>query len=1200
MCVQAIRAGKLEVTLPALFSKCRGLTKRVNLVGSAGIGKSTVCQCIVSQWSSGSLFPEFPLVLWVHLRHMTSERYPMGDNYTVLDVIARECLGVPLSPRLRSALGSLYDPYRSLWILDGYDEIVGRVPAHLSPAFTHMMSGHNRLLTGRPHAMMSLPCDVRVEVAGFRDENITEFVGRFLNAMAADPGAGSVNPRTHPVYGYMRSHPLVWELAHVPINLVLLCHVLQDGAIDTDLSLTELYAHVEERMWRRYCQRQGCDMHALTTAMLREQTGTLAHVLSLIAFRGMQDGVVLLPGASIQDWLLSCDCRVVASSSDTLWDLLGDCGVLLPQSVTPDPRDAQFLFLHLTLQEYFAAQHVARECRAGRSVTSSPDLLWLCRHKCLPRLEVMWWFLGGLLGAETSPSPPDVGLSLIADMWCLPPRPLDAGVTTRVWLRIIEEGRLFTVGAGHASLSSLHALVKSTILTDVLSALRSPGKSLELPWVPTLLRDCPLFCSAVLLCEDSVVEALQSVLSGADVPVRSAVMSLLKGLGSKLVDHEWALTHLRSSLDGGWLRCDQAVDVMQSIGWRDFRQDWMVEWVKAGVRDVARDTVRWAAANILHDGGPTLLVDHPWALEWLVQSLSPASDAVCRWTGLKVLEGLAWGALSHAECAAGLQAALSEDVVVIGAFAVVKSLGVRGSTLPFAQQAVVRCLSSSDRTIRSAAVSLAVSFGASALSMPGMMDVMVESLRITARRSDALTILSSFPPSDVTRVQWLQDWLLRGLGDDMDALAVLHVLSIFNTAALDLTCVLPGLGRMLHYSDWRHRNQALVVIKSLLPQALQNLDIADGVCRALSDRYPCVSMSAVALLRLLGHRVLDFPWVLDWLVSSPVSGAIDRGSTYTVLAAIGSVSLQWDSAITWLQSLLSQDDVALPLKLLECLGPDVVGCRPLCDELVKLAGDDDPARSVPAMHTLASLGRHLIPAMYGPVAAALSSAHELLVKAAVSVVKGCGEGVFDHSPLLTAFLALFHTLEPDGVVTPRLFWGVLSSFGPRVLFDNLSSALITGAFALQSGRKDMIPVFDAAGPASLALPTFADWLGELLPSPEHILGWRLLHSMGPPALSHRPIASGFVTSIASDTPAIRRDALDALLSLLNRLPGSGVILCEELLSPGVLKAIAPRITLCVEGTTLIVCSPGGEFTQQLSAEAADVCLRLLDPIFPPL
>ena len=389
---EAILAKKTPIDMKDLLAKCSGASKRVNIVGSAGIGKSTCCQAIVSCWASGTLFSEFELVLWVPLRNLTPSRYPDGDSYSVTDIIIRECIGMQPSPELRAAVSVLYSTSTVLWILDGYDEIVGRVPDHLSAVFGDMFSAPNRILTGRPNAMAGVSCDMKVEVAGFTDDNVREFVQRFERHSVP---TGDITQAEASIASALRRSRVVWELAHIPVNLVLLCHVYGTAKGDLmrdNLSLTQLYNQVEHLLLKRYCARAHgriIDASNLSDGQYHELTNDLVASFCCIAFVAMQTGFVMIPVHMVTAVLQSY-CFTV-----TLDQLLLS-GLVVAAGVNDGGSVQHVQFLHLTLQEYFAGKRVADLLmRRSGLATDSSDMAWLIENRDAPYFEVVWWFVAG-------------------------------------------------------------------------------------------------------------------------------------------------------------------------------------------------------------------------------------------------------------------------------------------------------------------------------------------------------------------------------------------------------------------------------------------------------------------------------------------------------------------------------------------------------------------------------------------------------------------------------------------------------------------------------------------------------------------------------------------------------------------------------------------------------------------------------------
>jgi hypothetical protein len=184
----------------------------------------------------------------------------------------------------------------------------------------------------------------------------------------------------------------VWELAHIPVNLILLCHVLVEqvrGSAeqvrgDTDSSsrrsLYGLYVSVERLLWRRYCVRtvKDTDVSRLRDDQIAELISVHDSVLCDVAFAAMKEGVVVISGEII--------ARMLRGSDLSVQDVL-QTGFLV-QSMGQGAQ-YQYYFLHLTLQEYFAAKRAStllhHLCDMSDAVGARADLDWLRNHRDDPQ-----------------------------------------------------------------------------------------------------------------------------------------------------------------------------------------------------------------------------------------------------------------------------------------------------------------------------------------------------------------------------------------------------------------------------------------------------------------------------------------------------------------------------------------------------------------------------------------------------------------------------------------------------------------------------------------------------------------------------------------------------------------------------------------------------------------------------------------------
>lgn len=477
---EAIRLAKKDLPIDGLLAN-DSPRNWINIMGGAGIGKSTLCQFLVSQWAKGMFFREYTLMILIPLRHLTSQRYPSGDAYTLTDILIQEVWGGNATPQLRHIFSELYNPHTSVLILDGYDEIIGRVPEHLMAAFDQMMNVPHRILTGRPHAMLGLPNDKEVEVSGFKDNNILECIKRIAEEREATE-----------LHQYIQSNSLLLDLAHIPINLSLLCHVLKERGRDltADMTLTQLYTQMEALMWRRYCQRQGENMATLTPERIEALTTPLAQTLSRVALLAMKAGKILLSGAELLDFAVAFNVDEGLRGRHQemqIWRKLMDAGFIVQAQATGregDFRHAQFSFLHLTLQEYFAA----KELHKAVVYHEMSEMRWMHQNRYTQRLEVMWWFTSGLISLTPSPI-----LERFAALWLEAPRDFGRQWEVRIVIRMAEEGRWYIPErSAYPAIGALMKEAGTTVLAKMHQYLNEKDPfEYHISWWNSLLKDSP-------------------------------------------------------------------------------------------------------------------------------------------------------------------------------------------------------------------------------------------------------------------------------------------------------------------------------------------------------------------------------------------------------------------------------------------------------------------------------------------------------------------------------------------------------------------------------------------------------------------------------------------------------------------------------------------------------------------------------------
>ena len=323
----------------------------------AGIGKTTLANQICLQWArDGFLSDEFDAIIMIPLRSVQERS---------LEEVMMQRVGEEDYPKLKKSAGS-----RCLLILEGLDEMAAN--RRQSDTILKRLIEENTLLekakiliTSRPHACEKLVVDRRVEVVGFGDKEIREFVEKsFPNDVES-------------IEEFMRQlteYPQLHSLCYVPLNLVMIIDIFRFSQKKLPSTLTELYRLFIVMILQREVVK-GCSVKKLTDGdnievtlckMLpdipKEAVG-IVYLLCKLAyyafFKSYSDREEEDEYGRIKRWK---DPKIIFTESDLTesgievtseFDGFGLLKVVYAHQL---PRDTvTYNFLHLTVQEFLCS-----------------------------------------------------------------------------------------------------------------------------------------------------------------------------------------------------------------------------------------------------------------------------------------------------------------------------------------------------------------------------------------------------------------------------------------------------------------------------------------------------------------------------------------------------------------------------------------------------------------------------------------------------------------------------------------------------------------------------------------------------------------------------------------------------------------------------------------------------------------------------
>ena len=370
-----------EVFLPIIDPDTKECQLTILMDGAPGVGKTTISRKLCIDWARGKMLQEYQLVILIELR-----RSNLNEESDIAELFSSESKDLSREVAQYFTTNTENLGKRVLFIFDGYDEVY--ISSQFEQSLFSKVLRRDRLqdcsllITTRPYASESVKTlgvsiNRHIEVLGFSSQLVRDYIqSNLLNTEAVSKLVNLLSDRQD-----------IFSLCYIPLNCRIVLFVYEKLKFELPATLTELFEvfilhtikhHLDSKS--NLTRDKYAIRRANCIANLPEWLPPLFDCLSALAYKGIVNGKVDFGEEELQ-------------SEDLL-----SLGLLTAHcSITDTSIQQIFQFLHLTIQEFLAAKHLA---------LSPPEnqIKFVRDHISNRRFQMTIIFLAGLTKLKCLPS----------------------------------------------------------------------------------------------------------------------------------------------------------------------------------------------------------------------------------------------------------------------------------------------------------------------------------------------------------------------------------------------------------------------------------------------------------------------------------------------------------------------------------------------------------------------------------------------------------------------------------------------------------------------------------------------------------------------------------------------------------------------------------------------------------------------------
>ena len=348
----------------------------IMIEGAPGIGKSVLLREIAYRWGKQQLLQKFTLLLLVCLRD------PIVQQATsISDLLLSFCKGDRRAKEIADACSDhLFESNGKnlLFLFDGFDEFPEKLREN---SLIGEIINRNILplcglvVSSRPHASVSLreQASIKVDILGFTEDERHHYIEQSLKRQPQ-----SIEKITH----YLQDHLTINYLCIVPFNLVILLFLFKMG-IPLPNDSSSIYHHFICLTICRHLAKSGRPLKndIKQLADLPEPYSKIVKQLSKLALHALNNNQLVFTYEEIET---ACPDVIATPEAINGFGLLQAV-----QHFGLTGETTTFNFLHLTIQEYLAANYIITDLRPDEEFCLLCEQFWSDLHANMFDIYIM-------------------------------------------------------------------------------------------------------------------------------------------------------------------------------------------------------------------------------------------------------------------------------------------------------------------------------------------------------------------------------------------------------------------------------------------------------------------------------------------------------------------------------------------------------------------------------------------------------------------------------------------------------------------------------------------------------------------------------------------------------------------------------------------------------------------------------------------